>query len=60
MVVQIDSVCSSEEGREDYDTMKAEIQRTTSLIKKKMKTHVTSTRVFASTMLSRKPLPLYI
>lgn len=55
MVVQIDSVCSSEEGREEYDTMKAEIQRTTSLIKKKeKKTHVTSTGVFASPMLSRK------
>lgn len=33
MVVQIDSVPSSEEGREDYDTMKAKIQCTTSLIK---------------------------
>lgn len=33
MIVQIDSVCSSEEEREHYDNMKAEIQLTTSLIK---------------------------
>lgn len=57
MIVQTDSVCSSEEERENYDNMKAEIQLTTSLIKNENTCYIW---VFASTMLSRNPLPSHI
>lgn len=57
MIVQTDSVCSSEEERENYDNMKAEIQLTTSLIKNENTCYIW---VFASTMLSRNPVPSHI